>query len=646
MSQAEPGPGPKNAGITHNVVMNDDLIYCKTPDGERALVQRTRLVQRNLRNVLILVDGVASVADLTRKLGDGSFLRASLAELVRGGFVETIEENRVRHGLESATGVEDEPNTAPAPAIEDTPVSLPPQLESVSAVGSQEEQQAEPSEAPPLSEPVVADEPPAYVRRQQSEPFWRRWNIARKPVAASANCASAAAEALDLRRTEQEIKPVKVRIKPIRRGVASRPRWRWWAQTTVALLVLVACLFVALVVFPYDRFRPEIQERATAWLGRPVTVGEIRFALMPQPGITLERVRVGGEQGVVLGTVRGLPSPFSLLGDRWRVGTVVLERPLIDERAIQALLDPRRLPSRDSIGVMRVAIEGATVSIAGMGLEDVSGAIELRPEGGIDEIELRTKDGNLRLTAAPKAESSMKLTLNGAGWRMPWRGGLPIDSIEAEGLLERKALRIDNLGLRTLGGTITGSASVDWPQQVALSVQANLVRVNLQRLLALLEPALRAQGDLSGKFALRANAPSLEAAGRAIYGGGSFSLERASLDGFDLVEAVRTRSENPIRGGTTKLEDFAGSISVDSNGWRLSGLRGSSGVLSTSGYLRQAGGKVDGIMDVQLRGSANQVNVPVMISGNLADPMLSARRRAVAPLAVDSGQGAEDGRAR
>ncbi len=73
-------------GIAHNIVMTDEQIYCKTPEGERALVQRTRLVQRNLRNVLILVDGVATVADLTKKLGDGAFLRASLAELVRGGF--------------------------------------------------------------------------------------------------------------------------------------------------------------------------------------------------------------------------------------------------------------------------------------------------------------------------------------------------------------------------------------------------------------------------------------------------------------------------------------------------------------------------------------------------------------------------------
>ena len=150
----------------------------------------------------------------------------------------------------------------------------------------------------------------------------------------------------------------------------------------------------------------------------------------------------------------------------------------------------------------------------------------------------------------------------------------------------------------------------------------------------------------SGKIILRANAPSFESAGRAVSGGGSFALDRASLEGFDLVEAVRTRSDNPIRGGATKLEDFSGNISLDPGNWRLSGLRGSSGVMSTAGYLHQAGGKIDGVMDVQLRGSANQVNVPVVISGSLADPMLAARRRGAPAQTGDDAQAGADAQGR
>lgn len=286
------------------------------------------------------------------------------------------------------------------------------------------------------------------------------------------------------------------------------------------------------------------------------------------------------------------------------------------------------------------------VSIAGMSLEGVSGTIELTPDTRISEISLRSKDDSLRLIGQPQSAASMKLNLTSGGWRLPWRGGVAVDSIEAEGLLNRNALRIDKFALRALGGTITGSATVDWQQQVALSTQASYARMNLQRLLALVEPAARVQGDVSGKIALRANAPSFESAVRAVSGGGSFTLDRASLEGFDLVEAVRTRSDNPIRGGATKLEDFSGNISVDPGNWRLSGLRGSSGVMSTAGYLHQAGGKINGVMDVQLRGSANQVNVPVAISGSVADPMLTARRRGAPVQSADGAQAGADAQGR
>ena len=445
MSQADLGLSPKNVGIAHNILMNDEQIYCKTPEGERALVQRTRLVQRNLRNVLILVDGVATVADLTRKLGDGNFLRASLGELLRGGFVETVEENRVRRGLEAANAPEGEPHTIPVPDPGDKPVSLPPQLESVLPEHSRwrEELEEEVGEDLPFAEPVAASEPPAYLdKKVPAEPFWRRWFGTRMQVEALEASAPREPEAQQAPKLESERKSFKARIKPIRRGVASEPRMGWASRLVAALLALAALAVVAVVVFPYDRYRPEVEKRASAWLGQPVKIGEVRFVLMPRPGITLERVRLGSEQGVVLGSVRVLPSPFSLFGDKWRMGIVVLERPLIDQRAILALLDSHKSPAGDLVSIQSVIIEGAMVSIAGIGLEDVSGTIELTPDANINEIALRTGDGSLRLNALPQSGTSLRLTLTSVGWRMPGHGGIPIDSIEAEGFMNRSALRV------------------------------------------------------------------------------------------------------------------------------------------------------------------------------------------------------------
>ena len=67
--------------------MDSNLIYLKTSSGEEAMHQRTRVMQRNLRMVLILVDGKSTVADLVMKIGNQALTESALAELEAGGFI-------------------------------------------------------------------------------------------------------------------------------------------------------------------------------------------------------------------------------------------------------------------------------------------------------------------------------------------------------------------------------------------------------------------------------------------------------------------------------------------------------------------------------------------------------------------------------
>lgn len=85
--------------------MNDEQVFFKTPAGEDAVRERTRLVQRNLRMVLILVDGVIDAAALKNKVGDAAMVDSALAELNRMGLIETAEVRAARTaGAETTTG--------------------------------------------------------------------------------------------------------------------------------------------------------------------------------------------------------------------------------------------------------------------------------------------------------------------------------------------------------------------------------------------------------------------------------------------------------------------------------------------------------------------------------------------------------------
>ena len=76
--------------------IDPELIYAKTASGEEAMQQRTRVVQRNVRMVLILVDGNATVAELCNRTGNAQLTQNALFELENDGFIERrTEKNSV-----------------------------------------------------------------------------------------------------------------------------------------------------------------------------------------------------------------------------------------------------------------------------------------------------------------------------------------------------------------------------------------------------------------------------------------------------------------------------------------------------------------------------------------------------------------------
>ena len=67
--------------------MGSARIYAKTPAGDEAVRQSTRVVQRNLRLVLVQVDGKLSVDELIAKIGNARLVESAINDLERGGFI-------------------------------------------------------------------------------------------------------------------------------------------------------------------------------------------------------------------------------------------------------------------------------------------------------------------------------------------------------------------------------------------------------------------------------------------------------------------------------------------------------------------------------------------------------------------------------
>ncbi len=70
--------------------MKSSTVFRKTPAGEEAIQER-RISQRNLRSVLIMVNGQASVAEITDRFGDPLVVEGLIAELEHRGLVELLD---------------------------------------------------------------------------------------------------------------------------------------------------------------------------------------------------------------------------------------------------------------------------------------------------------------------------------------------------------------------------------------------------------------------------------------------------------------------------------------------------------------------------------------------------------------------------
>jgi hypothetical protein len=74
--------------------MEEDVVFRRTAAGEAAVRQPTRLLQRNLRSALQLVDGGRDKKEILRHFADRTIGSAALADLLRAGLIEIPQQSQ------------------------------------------------------------------------------------------------------------------------------------------------------------------------------------------------------------------------------------------------------------------------------------------------------------------------------------------------------------------------------------------------------------------------------------------------------------------------------------------------------------------------------------------------------------------------
>ncbi len=597
--------------------MDANLIYEKTPAGEDAVRQRTRVVQRNTRMVLILVDGKSSVGELCEKAGNAQMVESALQDLERDGLVEPKlardsvweQSKRVAEEIRNAAAAKLGREVATDAVSASAAASLPPFSTS--------------SQFPLSGTPEPFSIAPMSVAPHSVFPGSLR---AATPVAEPEPAAETPREGVLSRFTRRVEDEEDVSVKPIKRG-ARGPYISMPLAVTLGIGALLVVLVLVFVLYPYDRHRPGIEAALTTVVGAPVKIGAVHATFTPKPVISAEAVVVEGAAPLRIAHLRMVPEVFSLFGGKPAFSSVEINSATFSGNALGSLqrILGAAAASTAPFRVEHVLLAQFSVDIAGLSLSDLNGDFSLTGNPP-ETIHLANADRTLRIALKPQA-SGYVADIEGFGWRPAPESVYLFDSIQAVIASTGGILQVRSLDGRIFDGAVEGTLAVAADGGANLAGDIAVKRMNVSRLSAALGYPGQFEGELNGTLKFSGASGDWSGVLAAASGNGEVTIARGVLGGFDLVEAVRRTSRTPVRGGSTRYEQLVGKLKLTPQSIRFQDLALTAGVLRAGGALevtrdRQVGGR----LDVEMRGSASVVRMPVSISGPLREPTLQASR--------------------
>lgn len=603
--------------------MNDDVIFRKTPAGEETIRERTRLVQRNLRMVLILVDGVANVSVLKQAAGDAAIAESALAELEGMGLIEragpeavpkTVAEPEAVVAAETAIpmGVGDiGPETqwpvsiSPGQAAYGPDSIMPEETGGASAAAQQSPATSGPAKSSGLKGIFGGkkESPKEEAGFDQAVFDFGDGDIS------SGTLGSAAAARLEEKRTWRP----KIRVKTLVLGVVA---------------LIVAVLVWQLFIRSYDAYRPGFERALSTIVDDGVTIGKVRVSYLPAPAILLEDVKVGSPAHTSIAAIHLASEPWSFLGDRHRFRRVTLDGMRARDADLSKLskwLSPGRMAD---VTVDRLDIANLTLELGRETFAGLAGDIALGAQGGIEKIAFRSADGSLQVEAKPTAEDWM-ISLVTTGWQAPIKPAAFFSKFDLQGRLAPGRFTISQLTARVCEGLIVGSGAIDWQRQPVMALSLEVQHVGANCLLTELGSPALLEGQTDAGISITALAPSFHELSKTWQLDGKFGISRGALKHIDLANALRKRaSESVTRGGSTPFEQLQGTVSVTDRLVHAGSVRMDAGLMQASGQatVSRQQGTIAGSINVELRGSSGVVRAPIAISGNASEPELKTGR--------------------
>lgn len=280
----------------------------------------------------------------------------------------------------------------------------------------------------------------------------------------------------------------------------------------------------------------------------------------------------------------------------------------------------------EKIQVGKIFLKDAQLDVKGIDMPHLDAEATLSPDGLLEKARVGSTDGKITVNASPQGGGEFNLVIAAKDWQPPLWPGLTVDELNATATAGRDGMRISRMEGTVYGGTISGTATVNWSHGWNADGEletGNLGLSGLMQALSAGEKGVALTGRLDAKMAYSLKSESLAGLMTNARIQGNFTCRDGGLINIDLARAFRTRDREKILGGSTRFSRFTGTLSADANRYQFRQLKLSSGQLGATGDAEVApDGRLSGVINVDVAITANPLRSRASLGGSVLQPEL------------------------
>jgi len=355
----------------------------------------------------------------------------------------------------------------------------------------------------------------------------------------------------------------------------------------------------------------------------PVSIANVRYALLPSPTLTLERVTVGKLREIKIDKIGVNAGPFALLSDTKDLDDIEVDTIAADQDAlamVPAWVQPRS--GAQPMTLRRVRLKAIKLSLRDIEIPQFDADVSIGNNGAV--LRAMLSSGSLRADLSPK-DKAWRATIQGHNWQAPLGPALIFDDIDIVAVIEAGQANLTNIEGKVGGrGTLKGAAKASWGSGIRVDGEFSVANGDMKSLMASYTRDFSITGALTTNATFSFQGASLKTLFDAPKVEATFSIERGELNNVDIVRAVQSPSRDGARGGKTRFESLTGSAVVNDKGYSYRRLQLASGAMNATGNVDVgSNGDLAGRVNAELGSKALVVaRGNLTVAGSLKTPLL------------------------